>query len=161
VRRAILAVFAATLCGCGYSTGSLVPSAYHTIAVPVFDNPTRRHDLEWELTRNVVEEIHSRTSLRVVSPSDSPDLVMKGSLVDVSEEVLSHGQHQRIEESAYFLTAEVEVVDARTGKAVVKRGRVTEREAYAPGVAEDVRTAREAAGRALAQRIVERLDSAW
>src|SRR5436190_1005141 len=115
MRRAVLAVFVAALTACGYSTGSLAPKGRRTIAVPVFENPTRRHDLQFELTRAVVEEIGSRTSLRVVSPSDSPDLVLKGSLVEVDEDVLSHADDQRIRESAYFLTAEIEVVDARTG----------------------------------------------
>jgi len=161
VRRAVLAAALAALCGCGYSTGSLVPEGRRTIAVPVFDNPTRRHDLEFELTRAVVEEIHSRTSLRVVSPSDSPDLVLKGSLVEVDEDVLSHSDDQRIRESAYFLTAEIEVVDGRSGETVVAKGRVSERESFVPGVGENARTAREEAGRALAERIVQRLESAW
>lgn len=161
MKRALLVLAAAALAGCGYSTGTLVPSTYRTIAVPVFDNTTRRHDLEFELTRAVVEEIHSRTSLRVVSPSDSPDLVLKGHLVDASEEVLSTEDHERLRESTYFLTAEIEIVDGRSGKPVVKRGRVTERESFVPKIDEDVRTAREEAGRALAERIVERLESAW
>jgi hypothetical protein len=38
---------------------------------------------------------------------------------------------------------------------------VTERESFVPQIAENVRTAREEAGRALAERIVERLESAW
>jgi len=161
VSRVLLAAALAALCGCGYSTGSLVPKEQRTIAVPVFENPTRRHDLEFEVTRAVVEEIHSRTQLHVVGPSDSPDLVLKGVLVDVEEEVLSHADDQRIRESAYFLTAEVEVVDGRTGKAVVKKSRVTERESYVPSIGENARTAREEAGRALAERIVQRLESAW
>jgi hypothetical protein len=159
--RALAAALAVLLCGCGYSTGTLVPAGYHTIAVPVFDNTTQRHDLEYELTRQVVEEIHSRTSLRVVGPGDSPDLVLNATLVDAEEDVLSHLDRQRIRESAYFVTADVEVVDGHTGKPVVKKGRVTERESYVPQIGESVRTAREEAGRTLAERIVERLETAW
>ena len=161
MRRALLGALVAALCGCGYSTGTLIPRGYRTIAVPVFDNTTHRHDIEWELTRAVVEEINSRTALRVVDPADSPDLVLNGTLVDADEEVLSHMARQRIRESAYFLTAEIEVTDAHSGKALVKRSRVTERESFVPQIGEDVRTAREEAGRALAERIVERLESAW
>lgn len=159
--RKTLLLGALVLTACGYTTGSLVPAGYKTIAVPVFDNTTRRHDLEFELTRAVVEEIHSRTGLHVVSPSDSPDLVLRGKLVEAEEEVLSTEDDQRIRESAYFLTAEVEVVEAKSGKSVVKKDRVTERESFVPKVGEDVRTAREEAGRALAERIVQRLELAW
>jgi hypothetical protein len=161
VRRALALAAALLLAGCGYTTGSLVPAGYRTIAVPVFDNPTRRHDLEWEVTQAVVEEIQSRTGLRVVDPSDSPDLLLRGSLVEVDEDVLSHRERQRIRESAYFLTAEVEVVEASTGRTVVKKDRVTERESFVPAVGEDVRTARGEANRALAERIVRRLEAAW
>lgn len=161
MKRVILALAAVALTGCGYTTGSLVADRYHTIAVPVFDNTTRRHDLEYELTRAVVEEIQTRTSLRVVGPSDSPDLVLKGSLVDVDEDVLSHRDNQRIRESAYFLTAEVEFVDGRTGAPVIKKDRLTERESFVPDLGETVTTARETAGRALAEKIVHRLESAW
>jgi outer membrane lipopolysaccharide assembly protein LptE/RlpB len=149
------------LAGCGYATGSMTAPGYRTIAVPIFDNATRRHDLEWELTRAVCEEIHARTALRVVGPDDSPDLVLKGALVDVDEDVLSHRRHERIRESAVFLTAEVEVVDAHTGKSVVPRERLTERESFVPVVGESVRTAREEADRTLAEKIVRRLETAW
>ncbi len=161
MKRFLAAALAPALAACGYATGSLAPQGYRTIAVPVFANPTRRHDLEYEVTRAVVEEINSRTALRVVGPSDSPDLVLKGSLVDVDEEVLSHADDQRIREGAYFLTAEVEIVDGKTGKPVVKSAKVTERESYVPQIGENVRTAREEAGRALAERIVQRLETAW
>jgi lipopolysaccharide assembly LptE-like protein len=161
VKGALALAAAALLAGCGYTTGSLVPGGYRTIAVPVFDNPTKRHDLEWEVTQAVVEEIQSRTALRVVDPSDSPDLVLHGSLVDVDEDVLSHRERQRIRESAYFLTAEIEVVEGHTGKSVVAKGKVTERESFVPAVGEDVRTARAEANRALAERIVQKLESAW
>jgi hypothetical protein len=159
VRLALAAL--ALLASCGYSTGSLVSPTYRTIAVPVFDNPTKRHDLEWELTQAVVEEIQSRTGLRVVDSSDSPDLVLRGSLVDVDEDVLSHRERQRIRESAYFLTAEIEVVEAHTGKSVVAKDRVSERESFVSSIGEDVRTARAEANRALAERIVQKLESSW
>ena len=160
-RAAALLLVLASLAGCGYATGTLVPAGYRTISVPVFDNTTRRHDLEFEVTRAVVEEIHARTGLHVVAAGDSPDLVMSGKLVDVDEDVLSHMDRQRIRESVVYLTAEVEVTDARTGKPVVARRRVTERESFVPAVNESVRTAREEAGRALAERIVRQMEEAW
>jgi hypothetical protein len=159
--HALALVAALALAGCGYHTGSLVPQRYRTIAVPVFGNATRRHDVEWELTRQVVEEIQSRTPLVVVSPGDSPDLVMKGVLAEADEDVLSHRDDQRIRESVYFLTADVEVTDGRSGKPVMARRRVTERESFVPVEGENVRTARETAGRALAERIVRQLEEAW
>ncbi len=157
---AALVAAAVALAGCGYKTGSLVSEQYQTIACPVFDNATRRPDLEWALTRAVVEELQSRTHLRVVNRSDNPDLVLQGRLVDVDEDVLSHRSHQRTRESTYFLTAEIEVTD-RQGRQVVGKRKVTERESFVPVLGENVRTAREEAGRALAERIVRQLEEAW
>lgn len=163
-RRAFL--LAAALClgasaGCGYTTTSLVQSEYRTIGIPVFDNGTRRHDLEWELTRAVSQEIQARTHLRVVDPNDNPDLVLEGTLVDVDEEVLSGRTRQRIRESSVRLAADVTVTAPATGKLVLERTRVYERESFVPVVGEDLRTAREDAVRALAERIVRQMESGW
>ncbi len=157
----VLVVLAGFLAGCGYSARSLVATEHQTIAVPVFDNTTRRHDLEWEVTRAVVEELQSRTSLRVVDPSDAPDLVLTGRLVDVEESALSRRKFQRTRETAVFVTAEIEVRDTHTGEPVVAETRVTERESYAPSIGENVRTAREEAVRTLAERIVRQLEAGW
>ena len=46
--------------------------------------------------------------------------LLTGVLSDADEDSLSHLDRQRIRESAYFLTAEVEVVDGHSGKTVVK-----------------------------------------
>jgi len=164
VRRiaAALALGCASLAAaCGYTTRSLVPESYRTIAVPVFDNRTYRHDLEFEVTRAVIEETQARTHLRVVDVDDDPDLVLRGTLEDASEETLSRRERQRIREGAYFLTAQVDVQDRRSGRQIVKDRKVVERESYVPVLGEDVRTARAEAARALAERIVRTLESSW
>lgn len=157
-----LVLAAASLTGaCGYHAGTLVPDRWHTIAVPVFSNETKRHDIETELTRAVVEEIQARTSLRVVPESAGPDLVLRGVLREAEEETLSRRDFQRIREGAYFLTADVDVFDRRTQSSVVKDRKVHERESYVPGLSEDVRTARAEATRALAEKIVRTLEESW
>lgn len=161
--RALLAaaLLSAVLPACGYSTGALVPDDYHTIAVPVFENTTKRRDLEWALTRAVVEELHSRTHLKVVDLDDDPDLVLHGSLMKAEEDLISGREHQRIRESAVFVTAEIEVEDPRTGKKLVDKTKVTERESFTAFKGEDQRTAREEATRTLAERIVQQLERGW
>lgn len=159
--RAAAAALLVLATGCGYSTNSLVPTTYHTVAIPIFVNDTRRRDLEIEVTRAVVEEMQSRTHLRVVPESTGPDLVMKGVLHEVDESGVSRRGHQRIREQDLFVTAEIEVQDRRAGKTLVAKQRVSEREAFVPVVGEDVRTAREEAVRALAERIVRTLESSW
>ncbi len=160
-RLLALLLAAGALASCGYTTRSLVPEASRTIAVPVFVNRTRRHDLEWEVTRAVVAELQARTHLRVVPQDDGPDLVLEGELVEVDEDALSKRSLQRPRESVVFVGADVTVHDRRGGGDLVAKRRVTERESYAPVAGESVRTAREEAVRTLAESIVRQLEEAW
>jgi hypothetical protein len=147
--------------GCSYTTRSLVDESYQTVAIPIFANDTPRRDLEIEVTRAVVEEMQARTHLRVVPEGDSPDLVLRGTLHEVDEQGVSRRKFQRIREQDVFVTAEVTVENRRTGKDLVPKRLVTEREAFVPVIGEDVRTAREEAVRALAERVVRTLESSW
>lgn len=163
VRRAAVAaalLAAAAAAGCGYSSASLVPDRYRTISVEVFSNGTPRHDLEYEVTRAVVEELQSRTHLRVVDRDMPHDLTLTGTLRDVDEDVASRRAFQRIRESDVFVTADVEVSDS-TGRAVVEKRKITEREAFVPVIGEEVRSARQEAVRELAERIVRTLEQGW
>ena len=155
------ALAALVLAACGYTTRSLVSDEYQTISVSIFENTTRRHDLEWEVTRAVVEELSARTHFVVVPESDGPDLVLTGALVDVDEDTLSRRRRQRPRDSVVFVTAEVSVRDTSTGEDVVSSRKVTERESYTYLVDETERTAREVAVRSLAERIVMQLEQGW
>jgi outer membrane lipopolysaccharide assembly protein LptE/RlpB len=146
---------------CGYTTRSMVSEDYKTIAVPIFENTTRRHDLEFEVTRAVVEELNARTHLVVVSDASSADLVLSGRLVDVDEDTLSRRNHQRPRQAVVFVSAEIEVKNVGTGESVVTPRRVTEREAYTYLVQQDLRTSREEAVRSLAERVVRQLEEGW
>lgn len=161
VQAFVVLAVAALLAACGYTTRALVPDRYRTIAVPVFTNESRRRDLHVELTRVLVEEIQSRTHLRVVGSNDDPDLVLRGSLADIDEETLSRRDRQVIREGAYFVTARVDVQDRRANQPLVRDRKVTERESFVPVLGEDVRTARSEAMRSLAEKIVRTLESAW
>jgi len=158
---AALLLSAVLLSACGYRVGSLVPSNHSTIAVPIFENTTERHDLEWEVTRAVVEELQSRSHLLVVSERDNPDLVLNGALVRVDEDILSRRKRQRPRENVLFLTAEITVTDPKTGQAVLAKKRVTERESFTPMVGESIRSARQEAVRTLAERVVQALEEGF
>ena len=82
-------------------------------------------------------------------------------LRDVDESVSSRLSRQRIRESDVFVNADVTITDRKTGKVLVEKQRVTEREAFVPEIGEDVRTARQEAVRALAERIARTLETAW
>jgi len=146
---------------CGYTTRSMISDQYTTIAVPIFENTTCRHDLEFQLTRAVVEELNARTHLVVVSDPNMADLVMTGRLVDVKEDSISRRKYQRPRDAAVIVTAEIEVKDMRSGEIIVSARKVSERESYSYLVQEDLRTSREEAIRALAERVVRQMEEGW
>ena len=113
------------------------------------------------MTRAVVEELNARTHLVVVGDPRDADLVLSGRLVDVDEDILSRRKFQRPRDSVVYVTAEIEVKDGRSGETVVTPRRVTERESYSYLVQEDLRTSREEAVRALAERVVRQLEEGW
>ena len=97
----------------------------------------------------------------VVSDASSADLVLTGRLVDVDEDTLSRRKYQRPRQAVVFVSAEIEVKNVGTGESVVTPRRVTEREAYTYLVQQDLRTSREEAVRALAERVVRQLEENW
>jgi outer membrane lipopolysaccharide assembly protein LptE/RlpB len=158
----LLAVLMAlALTGCGYSAGNIADGSGRSLAVPLFRNQTYRRDLERDLTRNVQEEIRSRTRFNLTDESSDPDLVLRGKLLDVSEQVLSERSRGRIRESSVIITVSVRVEDRRTGEMRVEEVKLSERQSFAPVKGESVRTAEVAAMRNLAERIVYTLSSGW
>jgi len=143
--------------GCGYALGpARVATDAETISLPVFDNRTFRKGVELDLARLLLSEVHARTGLRVVP--EGGDLVVRGTLVAIDEDVLSLREGQRIRESADLVTAEVEIEDARHGTTLLRRTRTTERESFVPSLGESLRSARAEALRRLASDIVDRLE---
>ncbi|MBI1848996.1 MAG: LptE family protein [Planctomycetes bacterium] len=109
-----LAVFASTLGGCGYTTHSLIGDDFHTIHVEILGNKTFRRDLEFTLTRDIQDEILSRTNLRIVD-RDRADVRLEGDIIDFAENVLSTDERDRIFESSVRVTVRFRLVDQRTG----------------------------------------------
>lgn len=142
--------------GCGYSVGP--PQAVagaRTVALPIFGNRTYRRGIEADLARALVAEVHSRTRLRVVETG--ADVILEGTIVDCQETVLSQEEGQVTRESSVLVTVEVVLRDGRTGEPVRPRDRVSEREAFVPGIGESLRSARAEALRRLAADLVDRL----
>jgi outer membrane lipopolysaccharide assembly protein LptE/RlpB len=109
-----LAAVASTLAGCGYTTRSLIGDDFHTIHVEILGNKTFRRDLEFTLTRDIQDEILSRTNLRIVD-REGADVRLEGDIVDFAENVLSTDDKDRVFESSVRVTVRFRLVDQRTG----------------------------------------------
>ncbi|MHC4923915.1 MAG: LPS assembly lipoprotein LptE [Planctomycetota bacterium] len=145
--------------GCGYRFGPApVVNDARSVALPLFENRTFRRGVETDLGRLLVTEVKSRTAL-VIGHEGSADLVVKGAIVNIEEKVMSQDKDQVIRESSIIVTAEVNVLDGRTGEPVVPRMRLTEREPFVPRIGESVRSARIEALKRLASDVVDRLEA--
>ncbi len=84
----------AALCslgGCGYHLGFPAPADVRTVHVAVFDNASRRRELEFDLSRAVIEEIYARTPWRVVADPAAADLVVRGAIEAWDERISVEG----------------------------------------------------------------------
>jgi hypothetical protein len=84
VRRALFAVSLALLAGCGYHTAGhtdLLPKTIKTIAIPAWSNNTTRYKLTDRIPEAIAREILTRTRYKVVSESEQPDAVLRGSVI--------------------------------------------------------------------------------
>lgn len=155
---AALLLVALGTAACGYRMGPGEPlGGAVSVALPVFDNRTWRRGVETDLARHLLTEVHTRTRLEV--RETGADLVVRGSISRIEEDPLSQTTDEALRESSILVTAEVRVIDGRTGEERVPRKTITERESFVPGIGESLRTARAEALRRIASRVVDLLEA--
>ncbi|MCW8139946.1 MAG: hypothetical protein KIT58_13695 [Planctomycetota bacterium] len=106
----------ATLSGC-YSLGLEPVEGARTVAVPVFQNRTLRREVEHALTRHVRREVLETTPLHLAA-EDAADLVIRGSVQEVREQVLIAGPAQEVVHAAVTVAVRFAVF-TRDGRMVV------------------------------------------
>lgn len=112
MRSLLLIALGLALGGCGYSLGVVRRDGVETIAVPVFANETLRRGFERDLTRAVQREIKESLPYRLAD-SDAADLILKGSIVAIEEQVLIEGANDQVLEGLIKIRVRLELVDDR------------------------------------------------
>ncbi len=89
-RSALLSMLAGVflLSGCGYSVGgqaSLIPKDVKTLAIPPFANASITYTLTNYLAASVAHEFISRTRYRIVSDPSKADIVLRGSVANMTK----------------------------------------------------------------------------
>jgi hypothetical protein len=108
------------LCLLGYSTKPNYNTDYHTIRVPIFKNVTFVKDIEFDLTREVCNQINLKTPYRVVGCNEDADTELIGKITIVTKGILNRNQLNEIREAETNLTVELVWRDVRTGKILSK-----------------------------------------
>jgi outer membrane lipopolysaccharide assembly protein LptE/RlpB len=133
-RVAVLALAVAPLVsGCGYSLagrGSFLPANIRTIGVPLFTNATPVFNVEQTITEKVRSELIGRGKYKVLPDTVGVDAILRG---QISSIVLAPASFTGTQQAARYiltLTANIEFVDAATGKVIWSDPAMAFREEY-------------------------------
>ena len=107
----------------GYSFDSSFSDDVQTVAVPIFENKTLYHGVEFDLTEAIVKEIQ-RSTPWVVTSTGSAQTTLTGSVTDAELLTFSRDRDTGlVMEQGYRLTIDFEWVDNRNGETLLQRAR--------------------------------------
>ncbi len=163
VRTLALGLACLILTACGYSNQGLYPSAYRSVAVPIWENRTFHRGMEDDLTEALIKQLEQRTPYKRVA-SGAADTSLTGSIINVDQKQLSRTSTGSIpQELELIVTVDFEWRDLRTGEVIKARRGFTAAGRYRPArpVGEPIDYARREAVNELAEQIVSTLRDDW
>ena len=117
-------IVACTMLACsskGMKGGSLLPTKYRSISVPVFDNATPDRDMGFQLTEALQKRLQQTTPYTVTHDGKA-DTILRGKVVSVKLSQMSQSVATGLsEEVAYTVILDWDWVDVRTGKSITAR----------------------------------------
>ena len=176
IRSTLILVVLVFITGCGYTTGSLLPSHIKNIHIKNFINKipltqestdrnaykTYRPLLEVDVTESIIDKFIFDGSLRVTREEDA-NIILNGSLVDFRREVTKYGDDDNIDQYRIAIMVDMELTDVATGETSWVQKSFSGSDYYfttgAQAKSED--TAITDALSDLARRVVERTIEAW
>ena len=116
-------VMMAFVSGCAnYQWGTPVPSEYHTVAVPVFENLTAVSELGPVVTQYTLREFQCEGSYRIAKVEDAA-IEVQGVLKSFMRDGIAYDRARgmRASEYRYVVVADVSFIDKKTGKILLER----------------------------------------
>jgi hypothetical protein len=158
-RLTALIVVAAALSGCGYSQANYSPGALsgepdsstasgaatrglfredvRTVAIPIFTNRTFERNVEFDLSKALVNTIESTTPYKVV-PKERADTILEGEVTRVDVKTTSNSPYTSLpQEQLMILRVNFTWKDLRTGRILVQRKHFDQTANYYPTLGED------------------------
>ncbi|MCK4519178.1 MAG: LptE family protein [Candidatus Omnitrophica bacterium] len=102
--------------GCGYTTGSLIPSHIKTIYVETFINKTSEPNIELDITNAVRDRYAWDGSLSIVNDKESADSMLQGEIVNFEKQPVAYGDDNEIAEYRLILTVNLIYTDLSKDK---------------------------------------------
>jgi hypothetical protein len=161
-----------TMAGCGYTTGSLLPSNYRRIAIEPFQNKVTYVDenirglyvplLETNVRTAIIDRFLFDGHLRITDP-DKANLILSGDLISFQQDDLREDTNQNVQEYRARVTVSLTLTDAATGKVLWKEPSFSGETTYflTGPQAQSQSAAIDAALTDLATRVVERTIENW
>ena len=161
-----------TIAGCGYTTGSLLPSNYRKIAIQPFQNKIAYVDennsglyvphLETNVRTSIIDRFLFDGNLRIADP-DKADLVLNGELINIVQDTLRQDVNQNVQEYRITIVVSLTLTDPATGKVLWKEPSFAGETTYflTGTQAQSQSAAIDAALTDLATRVVERTVENW
>jgi len=162
----------ASLAGCGYTTGSLLPPKYKKIYVDAFknkiayvestDNRLYVPGLETTVRSSIIDRFLFDGNLKVADASN-PDLILHGSLVDIAQDDLRQDVNQNVQEYRIRIVVSLAMEDAQTHTLLWREPSFTGETTYflSGPQSESQSAAIDAALTDLATRVVDRTVENW
>lgn len=147
----------------GYTFKDAHRADVRSVAVPVFENATFHHGLEFQLTDAIIKEIHRSTPWRVVS-RDEADTTISGSITSVELRRLSRGSETGLaQEVAVDMAVAFEWKRNRSGEVLLARRNFRAPESFVParGARERLEFGEAATIDQLARDLVAELRASW
>ncbi len=160
---------AISLSGCasspseGYAAASPYPSAYRSVALPIFRNDSLMRGFERDLGDALVKKVEQSTPYKVRSEA-SADTVLRGTITAIDMIQLSKDPSTGLaNEMMLRMRVNFEWVDLKSGERIVAREGVESSAVFVPSypAREPLELGRFAAVEQLAQDLVSAMQSRW
>ena len=147
----------------GYSSSSLYPRQFQSIAVPIFQNTTMTRDVEFMLTDAIIKEVQVRSPYRVVSKQVA-DTLLTGTVTSVGLRTLSQSRTTGLDnEMLIKVVVDFEWFDQLSGNRIVGRNNFSSSAVFIPSrpSSEPVEMGQFAVVQQLASDIVDQMQASW
>jgi outer membrane lipopolysaccharide assembly protein LptE/RlpB len=130
---AALLLIALPAAACGYrlaGRNQVLPSTIKVIAVPPFENQTRRPEIEQRITEQVTATFIRRGGYRTTASASSADAVLKGQVTGYDVTPVSVGAQGRATRYEVVITATVELTTVPDARVLFRSSHFVFKEQY-------------------------------
>ena len=131
--KLLLLAMIAAQAACGYrlaGRNQLLPPTVRVIAIPPFENQTRRPEIEQRITEKVTQTFIQRGGYRTTASETGADALLKGEVTGYDVTPVSVGSEGRATRYEVVITASVELSKIPEGQVLFRSGHFVFKKQY-------------------------------